>query len=107
MAFRSGIGLLNELAGVLPIPMNCRELTINIAVDSVPTITIECLLTDEETKEIQSVFTQYELKPLAGNSDGMGQQQDSIHSAGKDDDETGAAGARANPNAGRSDRQSN
>ena len=37
----------------------------------------------------------------------MGQQQDSISPDGKDADETGAAGARANSNAGRSDRKPN
>ena len=69
-----GCDAMNELAKVLPIPLNCRELNINIAVDSVPTLVTECLLTDEETKAIQHIITTYDI--TLRNSDGLGQQRD-------------------------------
>jgi len=64
MSFSPGVDLLNELAKVLPIPMECRSLDINISCDSIPTVTIECILTDEQTDALNQVLTQYELVPL-------------------------------------------
>jgi len=59
-----GSDLLNELAEVLPIPMNCRAVSLHIACDSAPVLHVETILTDVEADGVKNVLERYELRKI-------------------------------------------